>query len=71
MGRDYGPPADWSNEFEKLQRVISEIPDERIQQIARCAANRGMELYMTNRELMAEISGIRSQLREQLRCESR
>lgn len=70
MGRDYGPPADWRNEFERLESVLDSIADEQAQYIARLAMSRGKELARQNRELTEEIAGLKSRIREQIAKES-
>lgn len=64
--RDYGPPADWRNEFERLEAVLDSIADEQAQYVARLAMSRGKELARQNREMAEEIAGLRSRIREQL-----
>jgi len=67
MDGKYGNPADWSNAFDRLETFAGMAMGSEFSQAILMAVVIGRELVQRNEELEAEIAGIRTQLRQDIR----
>jgi hypothetical protein len=67
MSRDAGKLADWSNAFDRLETFAGMATGSEFSQAILMTVVIGRELIQRNEELEAEIAGIRTQLRQDIR----